>query len=102
WSVGRQWARRYPTARVRPLLGAGVGIAALGILVTGAMFVWPRQWPDRSLSRAPSTSLALEGIPAPTAGEPIELVSTTRPPAEAETVAAGAARPPRPRAVAPP
>jgi hypothetical protein len=102
WSVGRQWARRYPTARVRPLLGAGVGVAAIGILVTGAMFVWPRQWPDRSISRAPSSSLAPEGIPAPPAREPIELVSTRRPPAEAETVAAVAAPPPRPRAVTPP
>ena len=102
WSVGRQWAQRYPTARVRPLLGAGVGIAAIGILVTGAMFVWPRQWPDRSLSRAQSTSLAPEGIPAPPAREPIELVSTARPPAEAEAVAATAAPAPRPRAVAPP
>lgn len=101
WSVGRHWARRYPTARVRPLLGAGMGIAAIGILVTGAMFVWPHQWPDRSISRAPSRSLTPEGIPAP-AREPIELVSTTRPPAEAETVAAVAAPPPRPRAVAPP
>jgi len=103
WSVGRQWARRYPTAaRARPLLGAGVGIAAIGILVTGAMFVWPRQWPDRSISRAPSSSLAPEGIPAAPAREPIDLVSTTRPPAEAETVAAVAAPPPRPRAVTPP
>ena len=102
WSVGRQWGRRYPTAGVRPLLGAGAGIAAVGILVTGAMFVWPRQWPDRSISRAPSRSLAPVEMPAPTAREPIELVSTTRPPAEAETVEAVAAPPPRPRAVTPP
>jgi hypothetical protein len=102
WSMGGRWAQRYPTVRVRPLLGAGAGIVAVGILVTGAMFVWPRQWPDRSISRAPSRSLAPVEMPASPAREPIELVSTTRAPAAAETVDAVAAPPPRPRAVAPP
>jgi len=102
WSVGAQSVGRFPAARVRPLLGAGAGIAAVGILLTGAMFVWPHHWPDRSISRAPSRSLAPVEMPASPAREPIVFVSTTRPPAVAETVEAVAAPPPRPRAVAPP
>jgi hypothetical protein len=72
--------RSFLTSETGFLLRVCAGIAGLGILAMALIFAWPRQWPDNHR-------------PDKTSSGPAAIVSTTKPPAEPETVEAVSAPP---------
>lgn len=72
--------RSFLTPETGFLLRVCAGIAGLGILAMALIFAWPRQWPDNHR-------------PDKTSSGPAAIVSTTKPPAEPETVEAVSAPP---------
>jgi hypothetical protein len=72
--------RSFLTPETGFLLRVCAGIAGLGILAMALIFAWPRQWPDNHWPDKTSTG-------------PAGIVSTTKPPAEPETVEAVSASP---------
>lgn len=90
--VGETWARGLLTPDTRFLLRVCAGIAALGLLAMGVIFVSPRRSPDRMATPPPAVTEASEVVAAPP-----PLLHPPAPPAE-QTVTRATGRPsPTPR-----